>query len=79
MQTQQITVSEQPGTSAYIWDGGLHLHSVLSNTNVGASFTSIARAMLSVVCSIKASEVHVCFDKYIYLENSIKDSERSNE
>ena len=30
--------------------------------------------MLYVVCSGRASEAHVCFDKYV--ENSIKDSER---
>lgn len=41
---------------------------------MGASYASIARTMLSVVCSGSASEIHLCLDKYV--ENSIKDSER---
>ena len=48
--------------------------SILSLTTVGASYASIARTMLSLICSGKAQEVHVCFDTYV--ENSIKGSER---
>ena len=62
-----------PMKYTHIFDGGLLLHSVLSKTNIGASYASIARMLLSVVCTGKGSEVHVCFDKY--LENSIKGSE----
>ena len=61
---------------AKIYDGGLLLHSVISNTNAGASYESVARSILSVVCKGEATEVHVCLDKYI--ENSIKDSERKS-
>ena len=41
---------------------------------MGASYASMARTMLSKICSGRATEVHVCFDKYV--KNSIKDSER---
>ena len=47
---------------------------VLSQTNIGASYTSIARAMVYVICSGMASEAHVCLKKYV--DNSIKNSER---
>lgn len=73
-QTEYITENEKPVTYAQVYDGGLLLHSILVQTNVGASYASIARNVLSVVCSGAATEVHVCLDKY--LENSIKDSER---
>ncbi|KAL5017668.1 hypothetical protein ScPMuIL_007257 [Solemya velum] len=55
------------------YDGGLH--SILSQTNMGASYASVARTVLSVICSGRASEVHVCSGKYV--ENSIRDSERT--
>lgn len=56
------------------YDGGLVFPSVLSHTNSGASFASIARTVLSRVCSGSTTEVHLYMDKYI--ENSIEDSER---
>jgi hypothetical protein len=74
LQTQTIKDEELPTSYVKVYDGGLLLHSVLSQTAVGASYASMARAMLSVVCSGRVSEVHVCLDKYV--ENSIKDSER---
>ena len=74
LQTATIMDGELLSSYVHVYDGGLLLHSVLSQTNIGASYASIARTMLSVVCSGRASEVHVCLDKYV--ENSIKDSER---
>ena len=73
-QTETITEAELPMRFPQVYDGGLLVHSVLSLTGMGASYASIARNMLSLVCSGRAEEVHVCFDKYV--ENSIKDSER---
>ncbi len=72
MQTEIIT--DLPRIDAQIYDGGFLLHSILSQTSMGASYSSIARTILSQVCSGRAREVHVCLDKYV--ENSIKDSER---
>ena len=75
LESMQTTLEiDMPMKYAHIFDGGLLLHSVLSKTNIGASYASIAGMLLSVVCTGKGSEVHVCFDKY--LENSIKGSER---
>ena len=74
IQRKLITEDDLPRSYALVYDGGLLLHSVLSQTNMGASYASIARTFLSVVCSGRSSEVHVCLDKYV--ENSIKDSER---
>ena len=73
LQTETITDAQLPRSYVQVYDGGLLLHSVLSQTATGASYASIARTMLSVLCSGRASEVHVCMDKYV--ENSIKDSE----
>ena len=61
-------------SNVQIYDGGLLVHAIISQIATGASYASIARTMLSVVCSGRAHEVHVCFDKYE--QNSIKDSER---
>jgi len=72
LQTDILT--EVSGSCARIYDGGLLIHSVLSVMNCGASYGSIARTILSTVCTGIGDEVHVCLDKYI--ENSIKDSER---
>lgn len=69
-----IAESDLPRNYVYVHDGGLVLHSVLSQTNAGASLASIARTILSTVCSGRGKEVHLCFDKYV--ENSIKDCER---
>jgi len=74
MQTTRILENDIPMGHAHVFDGGYLLHSVMSLTNIGASYASIAWTMLSILCAGKASEVHVCFDKY--LENSIKGSER---
>ena len=54
-------------------DSGL-LHSIISGTNIGASYGSIARRILSTICKGREDKVHVCLDKY--LSYSIKDSER---
>lgn len=75
LESMQTTLEiDMPMRYAHVFDGGLLLHSVLSKTNIGASYASIARTLLSVVCAGKGSEVHVCLDKY--LEKSIKGSER---
>ena len=74
LQTEPVAELDIPCNHSQVYDGGLLLHSVVSQTNIGASYASIARSILSVVCSGRATEVHVCLDKYI--ENSIKDSER---
>ena len=71
---QQEIITELPRAYALVYDGGLLLHSILSQTNMGASYASIARNILSLVCCGKATEVHVCLDKYV--DNFIKDSER---
>ena len=42
---------------------------------MGTSMASIARSLLSTICTGQAAEVHVCFDKYG--TNSIKDGERT--
>ena len=75
LQTETITDAQLPRSYVQVYDGGL-LHSVLSQTATGASYALMARTMLSVLCSGRASEVHVCMDKY--MENSIKDSERKS-
>ena len=59
---------------AQICGGGLLVHSILSPSGIGASYASIARTMLSLVCSGRAEDVHVCFHKCV--ENSIEYSER---
>ncbi|ESO88713.1 hypothetical protein LOTGIDRAFT_165497 [Lottia gigantea] len=74
LQTEPVTESELPRNYVHVYDGGLLLHSILTQTNIGASYGSIARTILSAVCSGDANEAHVCLDKYV--ENSIKDSER---
>ena len=74
LQTEPITEQDLPHSYVQVYDGGLLLHSVLAQTHIGTSFSSIARTMLSVLCSHGGTEVHVCLDKYV--EYSIKDSER---
>ena len=74
LQTETITEVELLRTYVQVYDGGLLLHSILSQTNMGASYASIARTMLSAICSGSGCEAHICLDKYV--ENSIKDSER---
>ena len=74
LQTETITDAQLPRSYVQVYDGGLLLHSVLLQTATGALYASMARTMWSVLCSRRASEVHVCMDKYV--ENSIKDSER---
>ena len=76
LHTETITDAQLPRCYVHVYDGGLFLHSVLSQTATAASYASMARTMLSVLCSGRASEVHVCMDKYV--ENSIKDSERKS-
>ena len=76
MQTIPFTEKDLPQDYVQIYDGGLLLHSIVSQTNIGASYGSLARSILSTVCKGRATEVHVCLDKYI--ENSIKDSERKS-
>ena len=72
-QTEKLT--EAPtSSSARIYDGGLLIHSTLSTMNPGTLYGSVARSILSRVCTGAANEVHVCLDKYV--TNSIKDSER---
>ncbi|XP_030837116.1 uncharacterized protein LOC105437992 [Strongylocentrotus purpuratus] len=74
LQTENISEAGVLQGHVRVYDGGLLLHSVLSQTNTGASYSSIARNMVSLVLSGKSTEVHVCLDKYV--GNSIKDSER---
>ncbi|KAK3861799.1 hypothetical protein Pcinc_032273 [Petrolisthes cinctipes] len=49
MQTVPFTENDLPQEYAQIFDGGLLLHSTVSQTNIGASYGSIARSMLSTV------------------------------
>ena len=72
LQTQ--TVLHPLRSYIQIYDGGLLLHSVLSKIHTGTSYGSVARKILSAVCTGTAKEIHICLDKYI--ENSLKDSER---
>ena len=62
VQTNKILEADLPRSYVLVYDGGLLLHSVLSQTNVGASYASIARTMLSTLLSGRASEVHVCLN-----------------
>ena len=72
--TEPVTETGLPRSYAKVFEGGFLLHSVLSHANMGASYASIAKSILAVVCSGKGSEVHVCFDKCV--GNSVKGSER---
>ena len=74
LQTDQVTETILPETYVQVYDGGLLLYSIVSQTNIGASYGSLSRTILSTVCKGRTSEVHICLGKYI--ENSIKDSER---
>ena len=58
----------------HIFDGRLVLHSVLSTTTLGTNFGSIARNILTSVCSGGSSKVFVYFDHYKAL--SFKQCER---
>ena len=69
----EVTV-DIPRNYVHILDGGLLLHSVLSQTHIGTSYGAIARTILSTICTGRSTEVHLCLDKYV--PNSIKDSER---
>ena len=72
---QTDPIDTLPEAYSTVYDGGLLIHSTLSQMNAGTSYASIAKTILSVVCSGRGSdEVHVCLDKYVV--NSIKDSER---
>ncbi|XP_041481075.1 uncharacterized protein LOC121428475 [Lytechinus variegatus] len=73
-QSVELTQQDIPRSYVQVYDGGLLLHSIISQTHPGSNYASVARSMLSVVMSGKASEAHVCLDKYE--EGSIKDSER---
>ena len=74
IQGEVISEESLPASYVYVYDGGLVLHTVLAQTKAGASLAAVSRTILSLVCSVRGSEVHLCLDKYI--ENSIKDSER---
>ena len=75
LETMQTScIHHMPRRHSLVHDGGQLLHSILSLTNSGASYASIARRLLSAACSENASEIHVCLDKYI--SNSIKGCER---
>ena len=71
---QTETTTHLPDNYTHVYDGGLLLHSVLSQTHCGTSYASIARTILSVLCSNRGTAVHICVDQYKI--NSIKDSER---
>lgn len=73
-QTELISQPEFPSSYTKVNDGGLVLHSLLSQKHVGASYGSIAGSILSLLCSGRGTEFHICLDKYV--ENSIKYSER---
>ena len=73
-QVEVITENDLPVNYVHVYDGGLVFHSVLSQTNTGASRASIDCNILSIVCSGKQKEVHLYFDKYV--KNSIKESEK---
>lgn len=74
LQTDMITDTEVPRNCVLVYDGILLLHSVQSQSNMRASYASMARIMLSLALgSGKATATHVCLAKYV--DNSIKDSE----
>lgn len=58
-QTETISHNELPHIDTGIINGGLLLYAVLSQTNAGASYSSIARTILLRVCSEQGNEVHV--------------------
>ena len=62
-----------PERCVKVYDRGLLIHTTLLMVNVGVTYGSIARTILSVICSGRGHAAHVCLDKYI--ENSIKYSE----
>ena len=66
--------NDLPVNYVHAYDEELVLYSVLLQTNAEASLASIARNILSTVCSGKPKKVHLCFAKYV--KNSIKESER---
>lgn len=75
LQNDSVREVEHPRRFVTIYDGGLVLHLVLSQTNIGASYASVARRILSTICSEgMATDVHLCLDTY--KDSSIKDSER---
>ena len=72
---QTDPIDTLPEAYSTVYDGGLLIHSTISQMNSGTSYSSIARTILLLVCSGKGNdEVHVRLDKYVV--NSIKDSER---
>ena len=54
---QKNLITEVPADAVHIFDGGLLLYTVLSTMNIGASFGSVARTILSTVCKGKGDEV----------------------
>ena len=60
LQTNDTCLS---GNFALVYDGGLLLHSVISQAHIGTSYGTIARSVLSTACNTKAAEIHICFDK----------------
>ena len=63
---QTDALIDLPVNCARVYDGSLLLHSVLSSVNIMATYGSIARTILSTVCTGTGTEVHVCLDKYIH-------------
>ena len=74
LQSTVLTEDNMPRCRVQVFDGGLLLHSIVSQTNVGATYASIARSMLSVAVSGRSSEAHICLDRYV--GGSIKENER---
>lgn len=54
-------------------DGGLLIHSLLSEMVRIKSYRQLARNLLSYICSLRGNEVHVLFDAYY--QTSLKDAE----
>ena len=58
-----LTPAELPTISATIIDGGLLLHSILSNILRMTTFGELARTLLSQISKHKGDSIHVLFDK----------------
>ena len=74
LESMQDGFDEGSSVDATLFDGGLLLHTYLSVAHSIPTYGSIARSVLSQVCSTAGQEIHVLFDTYV--TDSIKGSER---
>lgn len=59
-----VPITQLPDNFTPIYDGGLVLRSILFQIHSRTSYSPIARMILSVLCSNKGTEVHICYDKF---------------